>query len=126
MSEDTKNVLGQNLDECGCEPMTGWLRDGYCNTDINDHGLHTICCVVNDQFLAFLKSQGNDLITPAPQFGFKGLKPGDHWCVCAGSWLQAYKQGVACPVKLESTNEETLAVIPINALKEFEFKKNLQ
>lgn len=121
-----KNVLGQDLDICGCEPMTGWKRDGYCNTDMSDHGLHTICCIVNDQFLSFLKTQGNDLITPAPQYGFKGLKAGDHWCVCAGSWIQAYKLGLACPVKLESTHEETLAMIPVSALQEYDHKRHLQ
>lgn len=126
MSEKQKNILGEALDECGCKPITGWMRDGYCHTDIYDHGMHTVCCIVTDEFLQFLKNQGNDLITPAPQFGFDGLNAGDHWCVCAGSWLQAYKNGVACPVKLEATNEETLAVIPFAALEEYGHKKNIQ
>ncbi len=117
--EKVVNVLGKEIDLCSCEPMTGWKRDGYCNTDIEDHGIHTVCCIVNQPFLEFLRGQGNDLITPAPQFGFAGLKPGDHWCVCAGSWYQAYKEGRACPVNLEATHEETLAIIPMKALKEF-------
>ena len=117
MEEKQKNVLGQELIQCGCDPMTGWYRDGFCHTDINDNGVHTVCCIVTDDFLKFLRANGNDLITPAPQFGFKGLKAGDHWCVCAGSWLQAYHAGVAAPVKLKATNEETLAIIPIDFLE---------
>lgn len=116
MIEEQKNVLGHKIAECGCQPMTGWYRDGYCHTDISDHGVHTVCCVVNDPFLQFLKKQGNDLVTPKPEFDFVGLKAGDSWCVCAGSWLQAYHEGLACPVKLDSTNEETLAVIPLEFL----------
>lgn len=114
---DTLNVLGKKMTQCGCEPMTGWYRDGFCKTDVNDRGMHTVCAVVTDEFLEFIAEAGNDLITPSPQFGFPGLKAGDHWCVCAGSWLQAYKAGVACPVSLESTHEETLAVIPLSALE---------
>lgn len=112
------NVFGEDLEECSCDPLTGWYRDGKCNTDFDDHGMHTVCCQVTDEFLIFLRSMGNDLITPAPQHQFPGLKAGDHWCVCAASWLEAYKKGVACPVNLASTHEETLAVIPLEALKE--------
>lgn len=114
-----KNVLGQELDICGCEPMTGWLRDGSCNTNLDDYGIHTVCCVVTKDFLEFSKQQGNDLSTPRPEFNFSGLKPGDHWCVCAARWLDAHKAGKACPIKLESCHEETLAVIPLNILKQF-------
>ena len=78
-----KNVLGEDLEECSKDPLTGWFRDGCCNTDENDHGLHTVCVKVNNQFLEWCKSAGNDLITPHPEFGFPGLKDGDNWCVCA-------------------------------------------
>ena len=126
MNEEILNVLGNKMDMCSCEPMTGWLRDGYCNTDINDHGIHTVCCIVDDNFLEYIKTQGNDLVTPAPQFGFPGLKAGDHWCLCAGSWYQAYRAGRGCPINLEATHMETLAIIPIEVLKSMEFKRNLQ
>ena len=115
---DELNVLGTPLKVCGCEPMTGWKRDGFCSTDITDHGIHTVCTIVTEEFLAFSKAQGNDLITPMPQYGFKGLKPGDHWCLCAGRWYDAYKAGKAAPIILEATHEETLAIIPIDVLIE--------
>jgi hypothetical protein len=113
------NIFGEEIKECSCSPMTGWFRDGHCHTDLNDHGIHTICCKVNIPFLQFLKSKGNDLITPNPQHGFPGLKDGDSWCVCAGSWLDAYKAGVACMVNLQATHEETLAIIPKDVLIEY-------
>lgn len=112
------NILGEEIKICGCDPMTGWLRDGYCNTDMNDRGMHTVCCVVTEDFLLYSKEMGNDLITPKPEFGFSGLKDGDHWCVCAGRWLEAYKAGRACPVDVKATHEETLAVIPLDYLME--------
>jgi uncharacterized protein len=122
----SKNVLGQDLDLCGCNPMTGWQRDGYCDTDEHDQGIHTVCCIVTDDFLNFSKLRGNDLSTPRPDFGFPGLKAGDHWCVCASRWLEAYQAGHACPVKLESTHEESLALIPMHALLEYRaIKSNL-
>lgn len=116
--ETVLNVLGQKIDECSCEPMTGWYRDGVCHTDDQDHGVHTVCAEVTADFLEYIKSRGNDLITPSSDGSFPGLKAGDHWCVCAGSWYEAYKSGRACKVDLKSTNEETLAIIPIQALKE--------
>ena len=122
MDTETKNVLNEKIEICGCEPMTGWHRDGYCNTDLDDHGIHTVCCIVTDQFLEFCKKQGNDLITSNPDSGFTGLKAGDHWCICAGSWLDAYKAGFACSINLAATHEETLVMIPITALKEFDHK----
>lgn len=121
--EKTLNVLNEELEICGCSPMTGWLRDGYCKTDFNDQGIHTVCCIVDDSFLDFSKQQGNDLSTPRPEFGFNGLKTGDHWCVCAGRWFDAYKHNKACSVILESTHIETLAIIPIECLKEFDSNK---
>ncbi|MFM7641101.1 MAG: DUF2237 family protein [Cyanobium sp.] len=97
--------------------MTGWFRDGSCRTNGADLGRHTVCCVVNEGFLAYSKAQGNDLSTPAPQYGFPGLRPGDHWCVCATRWLQAYEDGMAPPVRLEACEASTLAVIPLELLE---------
>ncbi len=111
-----KNVLGQPLATCGCEPMTGFYRDGCCNTGPDDLGVHTVCCIVNEEFLATSKRLGNDLSTPMPQFGFSGLKPGDRWCVCAARWLQAVQAGAPCPVLLEATHENTLRLVPFDLL----------
>ncbi|HIF16984.1 MAG TPA: DUF2237 family protein [Candidatus Poseidoniales archaeon] len=111
------NVLGGDLVECSSDPLTGWFRDGCCNTDVNDSGRHIVCCILTDDFLAFAKSEGNDLITPAPQFGFPGLVAGDRWCVCAQTWLNAYEQGAACPVDLESTHELVLEIIDLEQLE---------
>lgn len=114
-----KNVLGQPLEECGCEPMTGFFRDGCCNTGPDDFGMHTVCCVVTQAFLETSARLGNDLMTPAPQYGFPGLKPGDRWCVCASRWLQVQRAGAACPVVLEATHEDTLEVVPFEVLLQF-------
>ena len=113
------NVLGTKLELCSDDPITGWFRDGCCNTDDNDKGLHTVCCVLTEDFLEFAKLRGNDLITPAPQFGFPGLKAGDQWCVCAQTWHDACEEGVACPVVLESTHEETLQITTIQLLEQY-------
>lgn len=118
MADDDRNVLGGPLAPCSRTPLTGFYRDGCCNTGPEDVGLHIVCAQVTREFLEFAREQGNDLITPAPHFGFPGLKPGDRWCVCAGTWRQAYEAGVAPPVVLQSTHEETLAVVPLAALKE--------
>ena len=114
-----KNVLGEDLEECSNNPLTGWYRDGCCNTDRNDRSLHTVCCVVTDDFLNFALSKGNNLITPAPQFNFPGLKDGDRWCVCAQTWQDAYDVGCACPVVLAATHEETLQIISLDKLREY-------
>ena len=119
MSESPLNVLGEPLSVCGCEPMTGWYRDGHCATDGSDLGRHTVCCVVTDQFLSYSKAQGNDLSTPMPAYQFPGLKPGDHWCVCAPRWLEAYQDGMAPPVRLEACEQSTLEVIPLELLQQF-------
>ena len=111
------NVLGRELQECSTDPLTGWYRDGCCNTDENDRGLHVVCGILTGKFLEFAKSKGNDLITPAPQFNFPGLKPGDRWCVCARTWLDAANNGVACPVNLEATHEESLRIISLELLE---------
>jgi uncharacterized protein (DUF2237 family) len=117
MPFDDRNVLGGTLSPCSTSPRTGFYRDGCCNTGPEDLGLHVVCAQVTDAFLKFAKAQGNDLITPAPEFGFPGLRAGDRWCVCAATWRQAYEAGVAPPVVLAATHEETLAVIPLDALK---------
>lgn len=110
------NVLGTPLKACSHDPKTGWYRDGCCNTDANDRGSHTVCAEVTEDFLAFLQQQGNDLITPMPQHGFPGLKDGDCWCVCAGSWREAALAGVGCPVHLESTHAKALRSVPLELL----------
>ena len=118
MANDDRNVLGGTLATCSTRPLTGFYRDGCCNTGPEDLGLHVVCAQVTREFLEFARGRGNDLITPAPQFGFPGLTPGDRWCVCAGTWREAYEAGVAPPVVLGATHEETLAVVPLDALKE--------
>ena len=112
-----RNVLGGDLEICGCQPMTGWFRDGSCRTDGADLGRHTVCCVVDERFLSYTRAQGNDLSTPMPAYGFPGLRPGDHWCVCAARWLEAYEDGMAPPVRLEACEQSSLAVIPLEVLK---------
>lgn len=113
------NVLGTPLRPCSHDPLTGWYRDGCCNTDSADRGVHTVCAYVTGPFLEYLALAGNDLMTPVPQAGFPGLKPGDQWCVVAASWYQAFQAGRACPVVLESTHEATLRIVPIEALMEY-------
>ena len=117
MSDDDHNVLGGALAPCSVAPMTGFFRDGCCNTGPDDLGLHVVCAQMTAPFLEFARRHGNDLITPVPEIGFPGLRPGDRWCVCASAWRQAYEAGVAPPVVLTATHEETLAVIPLAALK---------
>ena len=110
------NVLGTPLQSCSKDPVTGWYRDGCCNTDTADLGNHTVCAQVTEEFLGFLQLAGNDLVTPHPDFGFPGLVEGDQWCVCAGSWYQAYRNGKACPVVLEATHARALEAAPLEAL----------
>lgn len=112
------NVLGTPLKSCSEAPRTGWFRDGCCNTDASDRGVHTVCARVTDAFLEELKRQGNDLMTPAPEHRFPGLREGDQWCVCAASWFIAYREGKACPVDLEATHARTLQVVPLECLLE--------
>ena len=114
-----KNVLGENLETCSKNPLTGWFRDGCCNTDENDVGVHTVCVKVSKEFLERCKQAGNDLITPHPEFGFPGLKDGDNWCVCASWYDKAVKAGISCPIYLKKTHENTLKLIPIETLKKF-------
>lgn len=114
---ESKNVLGQPLHQCGCNPMTGFYRDGFCQTGARDLGSHTVCAVMTEEFLAFTKKQGNDLSTPAPHFNFPGLKSGDRWCLCVSRWKEAYDAGVAPPVILEATHERALGVASLTELK---------
>ena len=113
MSKKQKNVLGGDLELCSSNPLTGWYRDGCCNTDDNDNGLHTVCAKVNNDFLEWCKSAGNDLVTPHPEFGFPGLKDGDNWCVCASWFARALEAGKECKIYLKKTNEKTLKIIPL-------------
>ncbi len=113
-----RNVLGGELESCGTDPMTGFLRDGCCTTGPEDVGLHTICAVMTSEFLEHQRSIGNDLITPMPQYRFPGLVPGDRWCVTARNWAIAFNDGLAAPVVLASTNEKTLEVIPLDWLQQ--------
>jgi uncharacterized protein (DUF2237 family) len=111
------NVFGEPLAPCGLDPLTGFYRDGCCNTGYEDVGIHTVCAKMTKEFLAFSKRRGNDLSTPMPEFGFPGLQPGDRWCLCAGRWKEALDAGMAPPVILQSTHEETLAIVPLEVLK---------
>src|SRR5687768_4337802 len=109
MATEDRNVLGGPLETCSTDPLTGFFRDGCCNTGAEDEGLHIVCVRATAAFLEFARRHGNDLITPVPAYGFPGLRPGDRWCVCAGTWREAYERGVAPPVILAATHEETLA-----------------
>lgn len=113
-----RNVLGTALAECSSDPLTGFYRDGCCTSGPEDQGLHCVCCVLTESFLAFSKSRGNDLGTPRPEWGFPGLKPGDRWCLCAVRWLEAYEAGHAPDVVLEATNERALELIDLELLRE--------
>ena len=121
MSEEIyqKNVLGEKLEECSVDPMTGWFRDGCCNTNKSDHGVHTVCARVTTKFLEWAKTAGNDLITPHPEFNFPGLKDGDSWCICANTYTQSIDAGTACKIFLKRTNYKTLEIIPLEKLKQY-------
>jgi uncharacterized protein (DUF2237 family) len=118
MPQPDRNILGGPIAPCSFSPRTGFYRDGCCNTGPEDLGLHVVCVQVTREFLEFARDEGNDLVTPAPEYGFPGLRPGDRWCVCAGTWRRAYDAGVAAPVVLAATHEETLAIVPLDALRE--------
>ena len=116
MSESV-NVLGEKLETCGKDPITGFYRDGCCNVGPDDFGLHAVCAVVTDEFLEFSKAQGNDLSTPRPEFGFEGLKAGDSWCLCAGRWQEAFEAGCSPRVRLRATHRAALEKCALDDLK---------
>jgi uncharacterized protein (DUF2237 family) len=113
-----RNVLGDDLEPCGSDPVTGFYRDGCCATGPEDVGSHTICAVVTADFLEHQRSIGNDLVTPVPLYRFPGLEPGDRWCVTAANWLRAYEDGAAAYVVLAATHERALELVPLDALRE--------
>ena len=114
------NVLGGPLAACSSDPVTGFFRDGACNTCAEDRGSHTVCAVMTAEFLAFSKYVGNDLSTPRPEFRFSGLKPGDHWCLCAGRFLQAHDEGCAPGADLKATHRRALDIVPLDILKRYD------
>jgi len=116
--DDSINVLGGTLAPCSTAPLTGFFRDGHCNTCEEDQGSHTVCAVMTDEFLAYSKYVGNDLSTPRPEFGFDGLKAGDHWCLCAARFLQAHDEGCAPLVDLTATHQRALEIVPLSVLQQ--------
>lgn len=117
MRAPSVNVLGTTLELCSVAPVTGFFRNGCCDTGPMDQGLHTVCALMTAEFLAYSKYLGNDLSTPRPEYGFAGLKPGDQWCLCAARFLQAHDEGVAPQIKLAATHQRTLAVVPLETLQ---------
>ncbi len=114
------NVLGSTLQSCSTTPMTGFFRNGACDTCAQDTGSHTVCAVMTAEFLAYSKYVGNDLSTPRPEFNFPGLKPGDGWCLCASRFLQAHDEGCAPKVNLDATHVRALEIVPIDVLREYD------
>ncbi|MDP3176000.1 MAG: DUF2237 domain-containing protein [Phenylobacterium sp.] len=120
--EDARNVLGGELASCSMQPLTGFFRNGCCETGPHDTGIHTVCAVMTAPFLEYSKSVGNDLSTPRPELGFDGLKPGDRWCLCAPRWKEALDAGAAPMLVLDATHEETLAIVTLGVLKDYAVK----
>jgi uncharacterized protein (DUF2237 family) len=118
------NVLGETLEPCSTEPMTGFFRNGACDTCAEDRGSHTVCAVMTADFLVFSRSVGNDLSTPRPEFGFGGLSPGDQWCLCAARFLQAWQAGRAPRIRLRSTHRKALEIVPLDVLREHAVERN--
>jgi uncharacterized protein (DUF2237 family) len=116
--DEAINVLDGPLALCSSDPVTGFFRDGHCNTCAADAGSHTVCAVMTAEFLAYSKYVGNDLSTPQPAFGFAGLKPGDQWCLCAARFLQAHDEGCAPRVHLEATHRRALEIVPLSILRQ--------
>lgn len=119
MKDASINVLGGTLEECSATPLTGFFRNGCCDTGPEDRGQHTVCAVMTAEFLALSKYLGNDLSTPRPEYGFAGLKPGDRWCLCAGRFLQAHDEGAAPQVNLRATHRRALDVVPLAVLQAY-------
>ena len=120
----SKNIFGEPLHLCSCNPITGWYRDGSCRTDSSDYGQHSVCCIMTEAFLRYSKAQGNDLSTPMPQYNFPGLRAGDHWCLCAPRWKEAYDDGMAPLVNLEATEVSTLKIVDLEILQQFDYLKS--
>lgn len=118
------NVLGDELQPCSLDPVTGFFRNGCCDTCDQDQGSHTVCAIMTAEFLEFSAAAGNDLSTPMPQYGFQGLKPGDQWCLCAARFLEAFEAGKAPRVHLASTHRRALEVVPMEALREMSVALN--
>lgn len=117
MKLPSENVLGEPLQPCSHDPVTGFFRNGCCDTGIGDGGNHTVCAIMTDEFLAYSKYLGNDLSTPIPEYDFPGLKAGDQWCLCAGRFAQAHNEGVAPKIQLASTHKRALEVVPLEILQ---------
>ena len=117
--DESVNVLGEKLLMCGDDPITGYYRDGKCNTCNEDVGSHTVCIEASKEFLEFSRFRGNDLSTPMPEYGFKGLKQGDSWCLCAARWLEAYENDMAPRIHLTKTHIKALEIVPIELLKKY-------
>ena len=123
---ESKNVLGTSLVPCSYDPLTGYFRDGCCNTDESDRGSHLVCARVTQAFLAFSLKRGNDLITPRPEYRFQGLKPGDRWCLCVNRWREALEAGVAPPVVLESTHANALQFVTLETFEKHRIVSTVQ
>jgi len=121
---EEENIFGETLDSCSVSPMTGFYRDGSCNTCSQDVGSHTVCVEVTKEFLEFSRFSGNDLSTPVPELGFPGLKPGDRWCLCAARWLEAFENGMAPRVVLRSTHKRALEVASLDILRQYAIDLN--
>ena len=117
--DPAENVFGEALESCSEEPLTGFFRDGCCNTSAQDQGSHTVCVEVTREFLEFSRFRGNDLSTPRPEFSFPGLSPGDRWCLCAERWREAHAAGMAPRVLLRSTHKRALEVVPLSIMRKF-------
>lgn len=125
MNSDSKNIFGEPIKACNYDPLTGFYRNGCCDTGTDDHGKHTVCAIMTDEFLQFSKAKGNDLSTPVPQFNFPGLKDGDRWCLCVLRWKEAYEAGCAPYIDLEATNEKSLDFVEMESLLEYAYKTQL-
>ena len=117
--DDAVNVFGEALEDCSHDPLTGFFRDGCCNTSATDVGSHTVCVELTEEFLEFSRNRGNDLVTPRPEFGFPGLRPGQRWCLCASRWLEAHQAGKAPRVYLRRTHQKALGIVPLQVLRGF-------
>lgn len=118
-ADESVNVFGEPLETCSDKPLTGFFRDGCCNTSDEDAGSHTVCIEATRDFLEYSRFRGNDLSTPIPEFDFPGVQPGDRWCLCAARWLEAYSQGMAPKVYLRSTHARALDIVPLELLRQF-------